>query len=154
MKNLLQALAAILLLATQSCQRCDQPEEVKLEVVFSKFNNPLYFSEVIAEGAQKSIPLKDTLVDGKKFSKFVLPVNTNSDSTRYIFKGNLGTDTITIRYKRKFKYESNKCGFNVELDGEYEPNSTFDFPVKLELGYSGGGFAPPIYNKKIFFYLP
>jgi hypothetical protein len=105
MKNIWTTAAALLFaLACQSCEICDQREEVNLDVVMSNYKSSLYFTEIKAEGAQKTIALKDTMVEGNKFSKFVLPVNTNADSTRYIFRGNLGTDTLTIRYKRTFKY--------------------------------------------------
>lgn len=45
-----------------------------------------------------------------------VPVSIKDDSTIVVFESNTGNDTLTIRYSRTVKMESQRCGFRLFLD--------------------------------------
>lgn len=56
-----------------------------------------------------------------------LPIDINSDTSIYVLKYSTITDTIAITYKRNIFYESEACGFAIELESLKLLNiSTFD----------------------------
>jgi hypothetical protein len=45
-----------------------------------------------------------------------VPVSIKDDSTIVVFESSTGNDTLTIRYSRTVKMESQRCGFRLFLD--------------------------------------
>lgn len=58
------------------------------------------------------------------------PIAINADSTIYVFINEAGSDTLAIGYKREVKYDSDYCGFTVEMSNLHLLEiSTFDSVV-------------------------
>jgi hypothetical protein len=139
MKTIKLSIGLFLVSFLGACEFCSFKEEVQLKILYSSniVDKPI-FLEILAEGANKPVVLQRGDSLGDIFSKFSLPVNTNADSTRYIFKRENRTDTLTIRYKREFKMVGNGCGFNVNFDNDEISKNTLEFYADLKLGDYGG----------------
>jgi hypothetical protein len=76
-----------------------------LKVIFSQTNPS--FQRVYGLGGKGNVSKKD--------GYYYLPVSLRADSVTYIFEHSLRTDTLTIFYSRNFFFESERCGYEVEL---------------------------------------
>jgi hypothetical protein len=155
MKTIKLSIGLFLVSFLGACEFCSFNEEVQLKTLYSDniVDKPI-FLEIIAEGANKPVVLQRGESLGDIFSKFSLPVNTNADSTRYIFKRENRTDTLTIRYSREFKMEGNDCGFNVNFGSNKVTKNTLEFSAYLRLGIINGGIFSSIRLQEITFSNP
>lgn len=56
--------------------------------------------------------IQDLEVSGNTAS---FPLSLQNDSSVYIFEKETQKDTLTVQYERNFYFQSNKCGFVVEI---------------------------------------
>lgn len=128
-------ITSLLLIVLTNCERDDIcPGEVEktprllVEIRgIANQDSPRSVGNLKVTGVGKTTPLKDYNVVGTH--KLVLPLNTNSDLTKYVLHANykvddnktpndtnddkiLGNaDTITIKYRRENQFISRACGF-------------------------------------------
>jgi hypothetical protein len=59
-------------------------------------------------------------------TQWSVPISIKDDSTIVVFESGTGNDTLTIRYSRTVKMESQRCGFRLFLDHfEFVEPTTF-----------------------------
>jgi Family of unknown function (DUF6452) len=121
-KYLTNCLCWILLIGCASCTKrcCDGSEKAPtLELQTCSSIRPSDFT-IYALDEKK----KPQLVPNWS----VLPISIISDTTTYIFSRGQKSDTLTLSYKRKFYYESERCGFMVQIENlkMVEKLSSFD----------------------------
>jgi hypothetical protein len=115
LKHYLWLLLLIPPLLSLKCERdCFPSKEPELKVIFSQATPS--FQRVYGLGGNGNISRRD--------GYYYLPVSLRADSITYIFEHPPRTDTLTILYSRNFFYESERCGYEVELL-ESEVHTTF-----------------------------
>lgn len=108
MKRLILLLLLIPPLLSLKCGRdCYPHKEPELKVVFSLGDIP--FQRVYGLGGKGDINRRDGV--------YYLPVSLHADSVTYVFEHPPRIDTLTILYSRKFFFESEQCGYEVDLGG-------------------------------------
>jgi hypothetical protein len=121
----------IIIIVFTSCSTCEDQTEPKLNVDFH-INGLHYYSSCYGIGSHDSI---------HDYSE--LPLAINSDTSIFVFIDSLNTDTLAISYKRNIRYQSEGCGFTIELESfnlldistfdsvSFETSSTsFSYPSK------------------------
>lgn len=107
-KHCLRLLLLIPPLLSLNCKRdCFPSQEPVLKVIFFQTNPS--FERIYGLGGKGNIFKKD--------GYYYLPVSLRADSVTYIFEHSSNTDTLTIFYSRNFFFESERCGYEVELAG-------------------------------------
>ncbi len=111
MKFIIRLLLLILPLLSLKCEReCNPYREPEMRALFSQKN--ISFQRVYAVGGKGNIV--------KKNGYYHLPVSLQADSITYIFENPLRTDTLTIYYSRRFFFEFERCGHEVEFELDYD----------------------------------
>ncbi len=107
-----------------------------LVVVFKDFANPINDKKVTFLTVLTDNSDSIAIVNIESTDSILIPLNTNSDTSRYLFKRTIfnGTDTIsrnfdklTFIYTRKNGYVNRACGFKTEfydLDFDLENQGT------------------------------
>lgn len=95
------------------CERCGPDTEPPLTIRFYRPDtsqaNQLNFTQIISLNG--SLNRRNVKPD----SLLILPLSLTTDSTVYVFIRPTRTDTLAVRYRRTFSYQSTKCGYVLDL---------------------------------------
>jgi len=107
---------------------CPEPIEPGLSVRFTNGNSPVLYQTATAKET------KNVFNNSNGF--FSLALSLNQDQLTYFFSNGVRTDTLTLSYKRDFKFESERCGFVLNiLDLKVAKPTSFK---KVQIQYYGG----------------
>lgn len=107
---------------------CEEPIEPGLSVRFTNGNSPVLYQTATAKET------KNVFNNSNGF--FSLALSLNQDQLTYFFSNGVRTDTLTLSYKRDFKFESERCGFVLNiLDLKVAKPTSFK---KVQIQYYGG----------------
>lgn len=132
------------------CEQCNEEKEVEMEVWFSNFEVPPQWDKIYVVGSEKQV-IPGTIISDQGPS-FKLPINTNADSTKYVFQSGATLDTLLISYKRVFDFQSNNCGFTLGFENERVIQSPRSLNTSLILGKTFGIFGSGPFEPKLTFY--
>lgn len=134
MKNLF--ILVLIILIFTSCVDCEDTSEPLAIFLFK--NEYVEYKEVRGINSEDIINVTN-FDDG-------YPLSIVSDTTTLLFYDTASIDTLSIRYKRNFDFESNQCGFTVTLsDFENLPQTSFD-SLSFKIYESSDGY--PVASKK------
>jgi hypothetical protein len=103
---------------------CPEPIEPVLGVRFTNVNSPVLYQTATAKET------KNVFNNSNGF--FSLALSLNQDQLTYFFSNGIRTDTLTLSYKRDFKFESERCGFVLNILDLKITNPTSFKSVKIE----------------------
>jgi len=110
MKSLLPVILILSGISAQSCIDCGPQAELTARIDFYgdslKFDSAYALSAVSQEVIRRQT---DNFTPGSYFS-ISLPISLVSDTTTYIFRSGERIDTLSIYYRRIFRYKGG-CGF-------------------------------------------
>lgn len=132
------------------CEQCNEEKEVEMEVWFSNFEVPPQWDKIYVVGSEKQV-IPGTIISDQGPS-FKLPINTNADSTKYVFQSGATLDTLLISYKRVFDFQSNTCGFTLAFEEEDVIRSPRDLKSHIYLGKRCAIFGCEPFKAKLTFY--
>lgn len=123
----------------QSCTKCGDNSEPHADIHFNNVDMEV--------DSIKALHSDDFILFEVKNRGF--PLSMVSDTTTYLFFKDDKIDTISIQYKRNFTYQSDECGFIINLsDFQNLPQTTFD-SIKFYIGYyeyDGYEYLLEVYN--------
>lgn len=120
MKYVKLTIFVLIFYVLQSCQeKCESQETSNLTIFFFDKDTGMSlnpdFTRVYGLNSIQDLEIMDNTTS--------FPLSLQSDSSVYIFEKEAQKDTLTINYTRNFYFQSNKCGFVVEIK-DLELNST------------------------------
>lgn len=105
-----------------SCEECPGSSE---PILYVELGGETYYQSVECVGLSHTFSLDPGGLSYRPYH-FSLPISMHSDSTTYLLYGAHVTDTLRIKYKRDFYFQSVKCGYCIRLKSMSIAYSTID----------------------------
>lgn len=96
-----------MLLFLSNCKPCEPSTAPYLSVIFKGSKT---FSKV------STIDPEKVLYQDNFQSSFLLPLWIGAEKLTYVFYNGANSDTVSVSYSRKFRFNSKSCGYQYEIN--------------------------------------